>query len=276
MVMICMGLDITKLPVANYMTPYPITVDADVTVLDAVELMVERGFGNLIVDNGLEVEGLFTEREILQAIIHNENLSKMRIRDSALQPFSKINLDTSILNASSEMIQNKKRLLVFDDDKLIGITTSSDLMRAFRKTVDAPTLDKVTSNRIFTCSSDDAILQAVKIMHENNIGSVILKDITGWGIFTERDLLVHVLTNDVDLSGKVGQYSTTPLIMAAHDVLANEAANTMAGHNIKRLGLIKDGELAGVVTAKDIVSAFYNFYFKSNPYVNELSYFVKG
>ncbi len=252
-----MGLKITNLPVANYMTPYPISVNPDVSFSDAVNFMADRGFGNLIVSNGTIPQGILTEREIVQAIALSKDTSKLKVRDMGSQPYVKLTLGHTVLDAATTMISRKSRLLIFaDDDKLVGIITASDMLRAFRKTSNAPSLDDVASTKIIKCKYSDTVLDAVKILHDKRIGSVVVEKNGQYGIFTERDLLVHVLANEVDLSGEVGGYSSFPLVFAKYDIKGNEAASIMAANNFKRLGLIKDDMLVGIVTALDVVDAY--------------------
>ena len=251
-----MGLKIGNLPVANYMTPYPISVNPHVSFTEAVDFMAERGFGNLIISDGTIPKGIFTEREILRTVALSKDASELKVGDIGFQPYVKITPGHTILDASKTMISKKSRLLVFDDDKLVGIITASDMLRAFRKTSLTPTLDEVASTNIIKCQWSDTILDAVKILHEKKVGSVIIDNMKGYGIFTERDLLVCVLANNVDLNGQVGGYSSSPLTVAELGIKGNEAASVMAAQNIKRLGLIKEGKLVGIVTARDIVDAY--------------------
>lgn len=264
------ALKITELLVANYMTPYPISVNPDVTFDDAIGFMARKGFGNLIVSEDTLPVGILTEREILQAVALKKDTSKLRVKDLGTQPYVKITPDTGVLEAANTMISKKSRLLVFaDDNKLVGIITSSDMLRAFRKTDDAPPLDKVFSKKLYRCSYSDTILDAVQIMHDKRIGSVIIIDVGGFGIFTERDLLIHVLGNDVDLNGQVDGYSSYPLIVADEGILGNKTASIMVSNNIKRLGLTKEDVLTGIVTARDLVDAFQSNYKISNPYLEQ-------
>jgi len=252
-----MGLKITNLPVANYMTPYPISVNPDVPFSDAVNFMADRGFGNLIVSNGTIPQGILTEREIVQAIALSKDTSKLKVRDMGSQPYVKLTLGHTVLDAATTMISRKSRLLVFaDDEKLVGIITASDMLRAFRKTSNAPSLDDVASTKIIKCKYSDTVLDAVKILHDKRIGSVVVEKNEHYGIFTERDLLVHVLANEVELSEEVGGYSSFPLVVAKYDIKGNEAASIMAANNFKRLGLSKDDMLVGIVTARDVVDAY--------------------
>lgn len=262
-----MTVAISSLPVANYMTPYPISVDPEVPFSKVVEFMAQRGFGNLIVSEGVIPSGILTEQEILSVIAEGKITSNLKVKDLGYQPFVKIYLGNTIFDAAYEMIKEKQRPLVFaDKDKLVGIITASDMLRAFRKTSNAPSLEDVKSSSIIKCKYDDSILHAVKIMHEKRIGSVIIEKNGHYGIFSERDLLVNVLVKNVDITGEVGGHSSFPLVVAKHDIKGNEAASIMAANNIKRLGLVDSNEqLVGVVTARDIVEAYQSEYAKLNP-----------
>ena len=81
-----------------------------------------------------------------------------------LTPFLKIIPNTSVQRASELIISQKARLLVFaDTDKLVGIITPSDLLRAFRKTYVAPTLDEVVSKNVCHMAYDESILDVCKV-----------------------------------------------------------------------------------------------------------------
>jgi CBS domain-containing protein len=261
-----MGLHVTDLPVGNYMTAYPISVLPDVSLDEAIGFMARRGIGNLIVseEDGTPL-GILTERNILQQIVSAKTLPNVKIKEVSQQPFVKIKPDTSILDAAKSMISKKARLLVFaDSDKLVGIVTASDLVRAFRRTYVAPSLDEVVSKKIHRMSFNESILDAVQMMFEKGIGSVIVEGSqSDYGIFTERDLVFKVLNNHVQLDEKIEFYSSFPLITAEDGILANEAASIMAANNIKRLALKDQDTITGIVTARDIVEAYQN----ESPYI---------
>jgi CBS domain-containing protein len=104
------------------------------------------------------------------------------------------------------------------------------------------------------------------MMHQKKIGSVIVKN-KSLGIFTERDLLTNVLTNNVNMDMPVKGYCTYPLITAKYGITASQAADMMAQNRIKRLGLIKNNSLTAIVTARDIVDAYQSTYPTSDPYL---------
>lgn len=255
-----MGLKITDLLVANYMTAFPISVQPDVSFKETVDFMVSKGIGTLIVmepRNPIPI-GLLTEREVLEHTIFARRMPNKQVKDVLLQPFIKISPDTIVLDAAKTMISKKSRLLVFaDDDKLLGIITASDMVRAFRKTDYTPSLENVISMTIYKCEYHDSILNATKLMHEKRIGSVMItREGSEEGIFTERDLLSKVLANNVDMNLPVWGHSSYPIITADMKISAKGAAGIMAANNIKRLVLTKDSKPVGMVTARDIVDAF--------------------
>ena len=94
-------------------------------------------------------------------------------------------------------------------------------------------------------------------MHKKRIGSVIvLKNKKPYGIFTERDLLINVLSYDVETHQSVGGYCTTPLVTSGVGIKGGDACKIMSKHKIKRLVLTKNKKLYSIVTARDIVEAF--------------------
>ena len=224
---------------------------------DAISLMAEKGIGNLVVRENHKIRGIFTEREILQYIAYDKKIPDISMKDIIASPFTSISLTMNLIDAAKIMISKKARLLVFDKKHLVGIITASDLIRGFRRTGGNPLLDDVMSKKIYKVSYNDTILEACKLMHKKRIGSVIVeKNRSPFGIFTERDLLVNVLNNEVSLKGKVGGYCSSPLITTRVGILGGDAAKLMATKKIKRLVLTKDGKINSVVTARDIVDAF--------------------
>ena len=254
-----MPLELDTLFVGNYLTAFPISVLDTVSLPDAVGFMARRGIGNLIVstEEG-EPLGILTERDVLKQIVEKNTLPDIELSEMILTNFVKTTPDTSVKRAAELIISQKARLLVFaDSDKLVGIITPSDLLRAFRKTYVAPPLDDVVSKNVCHMAHDESILDVCKIMYDKRIGSVVVNGKgSEYGMFTERDLVFKVLNNKVQLDEPIELYSSFPLITAKDGVLANEAASIMALHHIKRLALTSDEKIVGLVTVRDIVDAY--------------------
>jgi predicted transcriptional regulator len=256
-----------ELKVGEYMTSNPVTVQSDITFRDAAAKMADKGIGNLIVIENEKPVGILTEREIVQYLSQWLRIPNRLLEYVRVQSFEAVKPDTTILDAAKTMICKKSRLLVFDNDsnRLVGIITASDIVKAFRTTDINPPLEEVMTRKIFTLEYNNAIIRAVIMMHSRRIGSIVItydnkKSKTPYGIFTERDLLTKILSRGVDLDERVGDYCSTPLITAQIGIRAIEAANIMYLNKMKRLVLTdplsQDSNPVAIVTARDLVEAF--------------------
>ncbi len=251
-----MFLKIEDLPVSQFMTAYPITVKSSVSFKTVVDFMSERGFGNLIVTEREKPIGVFTEREVLKHIVSKDADPETPIKHIGKQPYDVIDPGISVLDATKIMTSKKSRILVFAEaKKLVGIITATDMLRAFQKTDDDPPIKPFVSKDLMTCNSKTKIKEAVKIMLEKNIGSVIVGNFAYYGIFTERDVL-HCLKQETSLNEEIESYSSWPLIKSEDNIHAKGAARIMAANNTKRLGITHDKDLVGIVTAVDLIEAY--------------------
>ena len=184
-----MVLKTIELKVGDFMTSEPIVVDSDVSFPAAISIMANNGIGNLIIKEKNKPSSILTEREILSYLVRRGEIPLEAMKDVLTQSFMPISPRMSILDAAKLMISKKKRLLVFENEKLVGIITASDMLRGFRKTGGNPPLDKVMSVKVYECAHTDSIFKAIKLMHQKRIGSVIItKNDSPYGIFTERTL----------------------------------------------------------------------------------------
>lgn len=229
-------IGINELRVEQFMTKKPIMARSNVNLPGGVDIMTTNNISNLVVVENRKPVGVLTEREVLHYLINYRTVPADKLqKDIVLQPFCTVHLKTTLLEAAKKMIRKKCRILVFStgststssevkggrarnqdsNEKIIGIITASDMIKAFAEQTDKdPTLRSVMSKRIYFVNLNDPIYDAIKIMYTANIGSVIVveKEKSGnsdlkrrrlYGIFTERDLLTRVLSNDVSIDEHV-------------------------------------------------------------------------
>ena len=252
-----MSKEPVELNVSGYMTKDLITVSQNVSFFDAVTKMYKNGIGNLIVIHDDKVIGLLTERQILQYLVTEKIIHDKPMSHVATSLFTKISPDTSLLDAAKIRFKKKRKLLVFENEKLVVILTTSDMLRGLQKLSTAPKLDNVMASTLYTCSYDDLLFEQIKLMNEKNIGSVIVtKDGKQYGIFTERDLIDNILAIQADMSETVGQYSSNPLVTAEVGINFHDAAIIMTEKKIKRLPLTSQGQITTIVCACDLLRAF--------------------
>ena len=108
-----------------------------------------------------------------------------------------------------------------------------------------------------TVGIDAIIREAVQKMNKFAIGSVVVVDTKRRrpvGIVTERDILRLVEQYPAPLVLKVKQVMSQPLITTDYDTSIEEAAKLMVKNGIKRLPVVENGRLVGIVTSSDIMS----------------------
>ena len=83
------------------------------------------------------------------------------------------------------------------------------------------------------------------------------------GIFTERDVLRKVAGANIDMSARVSDYMTADPVLLREDDLVATALHKMGSGNFRHIPLVRgDGQLVGVVTARDIMNWLLTRYFE--------------
>jgi len=113
----------------------------------------------------------------------------------------------------------------------------------------------VMVKQVITTRKDSTVEEAVKLMNEREIGCLIVtENDRPIGILTERDLLKRILVKSKDLKGmKVQDVMSMPLISVEPNVQIGDASRLMFQKNIKKMPIVKKGELVGLVTLTDIL-----------------------
>jgi len=75
-------------------------------------------------------------------------------------------------------------------------------------------------------------------------------------IFTGGDLLLHYLIKRRDLSDSIQNVGSSPLIMIPTDTTVHKTAYIMSKEKVKRLPVVKDDKIIGIITGRDLVRAY--------------------
>lgn len=113
---------------------------------------------------------------------------------------------------------------------------------------------EIMVEEVITIPADATVKEAVELMNKHEIGCLIV-DIQGEavGIMTERDILKRVVTKSRDPEKtKVSEIMSKPLIVGGPDMYVEDAARLMFKRNIKKLPIMKNGQVVGLVTLSDI------------------------
>ncbi len=112
-------------------------------------------------------------------------------------------------------------------------------------------------SEVVSVSPDHTVLQAMQVLVEHNIGSVVvLHDDEIQGILTERDTLRLGATGPDQLaSTAVGDAMTRDLVVGVPDDDINYAMNVMTTQRIRHLPIVDGAQLEGIVSIGDLVNA---------------------
>jgi len=118
-------------------------------------------------------------------------------------------------------------------------------------------LEKIMVKNVVTVEAKATVKTAVELMDEHEIGClIVINREKPVGIVTERDMLKRIIhelrepekTKVIDIMSK-------PLIATAPKMRAGDAAKLMFERKIKKLPVVKNGRLVGLVTLTDLISS---------------------
>jgi len=98
-----------------------------------------------------------------------------------------------------------------------------------------------------------SIGEAARTMRDWGIGAVlVVRNGSLYGLITDRDLVIRAVAEARAADEPVGPLSSGDLIGVKADADANEAARLMREHAVRRLPVIEDGQVAGIVSLGDL------------------------
>jgi CBS domain-containing protein len=99
-----------------------------------------------------------------------------------------------------------------------------------------------------------SVVEAARLMRDEHIGSLPITDgDTLVGMITDRDITTRVVAEAADLATTtVGDVYSQDLISVEPDKDLAEALGLMARHQVRRLPVVEDGRLVGIVAQADI------------------------
>jgi len=106
------------------------------------------------------------------------------------------------------------------------------------------------------CSANTPLREAVRLMHEQQVGSIVVIDPQRYpiGIFTLRDLRQVVAAEDADLGAPIERHMTARPFYLSPQASAFDAAMAMTERHIAHVCLVENRRLCGVVSERDLFS----------------------
>ena len=98
-----------------------------------------------------------------------------------------------------------------------------------------------------------SIGEAARTMRDWGVGAVlVVRDDSLYGLVTDRDLVVRAVAEARGADEPVGPLSSGNLIGVDADADVREAVRLMRGHAVRRLPVLENGQVAGIVSLGDL------------------------
>ena len=130
------------------------------------------------------------------------------------------------------------------------------------------------SGEVSSIGESDNVLVAAKKMNTHRIGSLIVtRGDKVIGIFSERDILTRVVAVGLTPAEvTVADVMTSPVACCHSDTSLEECKMVMTSKRIRRLPVVDDGKLVGIVTSGDILATTTSEQAETIEYLKEYLY----
>ena len=114
-------------------------------------------------------------------------------------------------------------------------------------------LKDIMSSDIVSVNSDDSVEKAAQMMRQHNIGSIpVCKNERLIGIVTDRDITLRSVAAGQISTQKVVDIMTSDPVVGRPDMNVREAARIMSEQQIRRLPVVVNNSVVGIVSLGDI------------------------
>ena len=111
-----------------------ITIENDKTAQDAAKIIAEKDISFLVIMNEGKPQGVLSESDFVRKVAaENKKASETKISEIMSYKFRSVGPNTTIEDAIQKMLNNNiRRLLILNDEKLVGVITQTDLASYLR------------------------------------------------------------------------------------------------------------------------------------------------
>lgn len=142
----------TKQNAFNHISP-------ETLVIEAINLLNSVNLSYLVVMDGNQYKGIFSERDYTRnVILKGRSSNSTQVKEAMTTDFPMVQLNDTVEHCMNLMNSNKTRyLLAFDDNRFAGVITIHDLLRqviankeeVFDSTITRSLLDNDESGRVY-------------------------------------------------------------------------------------------------------------------------------
>ncbi|SFX45133.1 CBS domain-containing protein [Thermoactinomyces sp. DSM 45891] len=123
---------------------------------------------------------------------------------------------------------------------------------------------EIMSTDLQVLSPDDNIYEAALMMRQKDVGIIpVCENGKICGVVTDRDLVIRGIAEKRPNSSQIGEVMSDELVTGSPDMTVDDVALLMADYQVRRLPIVENEMLVGVVSLGDLAVHM--------PYMNEAS-----
>lgn len=253
-------------PIKELMTNYVVTTKPEVNVVQAATRMIAQNVSCIVVvdkDDARRPVGIVTERDYLRKVPANSTALKKTVGDIMTPKVVTISPEQTLQEAYALMRKHSfRKVIVTVDDHLTGILTQTDVVKYGAKMMTrfAASKDGVShwmTKNVVLIGPNVSFAEAKKLMVAKDIGAIVVKGKEYEGIFTEYDVVAQFYDQGGMLQIKSPKEIMHPHIRSINVNHSIPLANRiMLEKNVRRLLVVDDTKVVGIITQTDIADAF--------------------
>lgn len=118
------------------------------------------------------------------------------------------------------------------------------------------TLRDVMTTNVTYSNPQDPVMQAAQKMKQLNVGSIPVCDANQnvIGMITDRDICLRCVADNLPNSTPVQQVMSQNVVTASPDMTVDKAAHLMSERQIRRLPVVENGKMVGIVAIGDLAT----------------------
>ncbi|MGH2316586.1 CBS domain-containing protein [Planococcus sp. SE5232] len=114
-------------------------------------------------------------------------------------------------------------------------------------------IEEIMTTDVETCMPESTLQEVASKMREINVGSIpICEEDRLVGIVTDRDIVIRAIAEQIPSDAAIAEILSAEVITGTVDLTIEEAAELMAAHKIRRLPIVENDRVVGIVSLGDL------------------------
>jgi CBS domain-containing protein len=245
--------------VKQALTAQVVSVSPETTVRTAAEVMRREHTDALLVGAEGRYSGIVTEVDIIQDVIAMDLNPYVTTAERIMtSPLLEAEAETSVAEVGELMAGKRIRhVAIREGSTIIGLFTIRDFIDA--NGLPLVPARQVMSSPVHSIAVGTTARVAAGEMKERRLGSlVVTRGEVPIGIVTESDLVHKIIGRDLNpYVTAVEQIMSTPLVSVDVTQPVESVRDLMAKRRVRHLGVLEQGQIVGVISARDLLHPTY-------------------